>query len=306
MVAGLAGQRVAVTGAGGFIGTHVRSVFAAQGASLLLLGTAQDRGLPVRGGDSMWLPGVVAGDPDQLARALSTCSALVHLAWVRPPGGGTLRQLRSELEENVNATANLLRAAAAAGVSHVTFASTSQVYPVTGVNRETGPVQPQNPYAASKLMQEALVRAWAQETGNPSAVVRLATVYGPGEPARRAVPRWILAGLEGRPLQVDGDGSQTFSPVFAGDVAGTLGTVVARRADGIFNLAGEPATVLSVAGLVARLCGGRDIALGVSPGRQTACCDTSRAASLLAFRPTPLETGLAQEIAWLKGRTGQG
>src|SRR5436190_1746590 len=82
-------------------------------------------------------------------------------------------------------------AAAAGDVSFVAFASTAEVYPTSGLNREDGPLAPRSPYAVAKLVQEELVRAWAADTRRPAAVLRLTTVYGPGEAVRRAVPRFI-------------------------------------------------------------------------------------------------------------------
>ena len=112
-----------------------------------------------------------------------------------------------------------MEAAAAAGVPYLVFASTSEVYPTSGLNREDGPLAPQSPYAVAKLVQEQLVRGWAADAGRRAAVLRLTTVYGPGEPVRRAVPRFIAAALRGLPLPLDGDGAQVFAPVFVGDVA---------------------------------------------------------------------------------------
>jgi len=299
----LAGRRVAVTGAGGFIGTHLSSRLEAAGASLVLLGPPPRREAAAQVGNAAaWLPETVTGNRDRLAAALATCDAVVHLAYAPPPGTGGLAQLRWELEHNVSRTADLLEAAAAGDVSFVAFASTAEVYPTSGLNREDGPLAPRSPYAVAKLVQEELVRAWAADTRRPAAVLRLTTVYGPGEAVRRAVPRFITAALRGLPLPVDGDGTQLFAPVFVGDVAAAFQAALELRAEGIFNVGGEPRPVHEVADAVARLCGSPAPLAGrrTTERRPVPLCDTSRAASVLGVRQTALKVGLREEIRWLR------
>ena len=275
----------------------------ATGASLLLLGPPPRREVPVPvPGADAWLPDALSGGPDRLAEALSTCDALVHLGYVAPPPGGVLDRLGSELETNVAATAELMQAAAAGGVPYLVFASTSEVYPASGLNREDGPVAPQSPYAVAKLVQEQLVRGWAVDTGRRAAVLRLTTVYGPGEPVRRAVPRFIAAALRGLPLPLDGDGAQVFAPVFVGDVVAAFHAAVELRAGGIYNVGGEPRAVSEVADLVLRLCAADARLAGRrrTERRLVPLCDTSRAASVLGVRQTALQAGLTEEIEWLR------
>ena len=257
--------------------------------------------MPVPGVEA-WLPDALGGSRDRLAEALSTCDALVHLGYVPPAPGGAVDRLRSELETNVAATAELIEAAAAAGVPYLVFASTSEVYPTSGMNREDGPLAPQSPYAVAKLVQEQLVRGWAADTGRRAAVLRLTTVYGPGEPVRRAVPRFIAAALRGLPLPLDGDGAQVFAPVFVGDVAAAFQAAVELRAGGIYNVGGEPRAVGEVADLVLRLCGAdaRLAGRARTQRRLVPLCDTSRAAYVLGVRQTALEVGLTEEIGWLR------
>jgi UDP-glucose 4-epimerase len=299
----LAGRRVAVTGAGGFIGTHLGSRLMAAGASLLLLGPQPKREapVPVAGADA-WLPDSVGASPDRLAAALASCDALVHLGYVPPPCEGALARLRWELERNVSATADLLEAAAAGGVPFIAFASTSEVYPASQLNREDGPLAPRTPYAVAKLLQEHMVHGWVADTRRAAAVLRLTTVYGPGETVRRAVPRFITAALQGLPLPMDGDGAQLFAPVFVDDVTAAFQAAVELRAQGTYNVGGEPRTVHEVADMVLRLCGARADLGGCrkTDRRPVPLCETSRAASVLGIRQTALEVGLIEEIRWLR------
>jgi len=275
----------------------------AAGTPVLLFGRPPDRETPVPvPGPASWLPEGLEACGERLVAALSTCDALVHLAYVPPPDGGVMARLRSELERNVAATADLMDAAAAAGVPYVAFASTSGVYPTAELNTEDGPLAPRSPYAVAKLVQEDLVRGWATDTGHPAAVLRLTTVFGPGEPVRRAIPRFITTALQGLPIPIDGDGAQLFAPVFVGDVATAFEAAVELQAEGTYNVGGEPRPVHEVADLVVRLCG-KPAPAGEAPRaerRTVPLCDTSRAASVLGVHPTAIEAGLLEEIRWLR------
>jgi UDP-glucose 4-epimerase len=292
-----------VTGAGGFIGTHLTARLMTAGASLMLLGRPPRREVSVPLPDAAaWRPDVLGGGRDRLVSALAVCDALVHLGYVPPPAGGTLDRLRWEVERNVSVTADLLDAASDAGVTFVAFASTSEVYSASKVNREDAPLAPRTPYAAAKFLQEELVRGWAADTRRPAAVLRLTTVFGPGETVHRAVPRFITAALQGLPLPIEGDGGQLFAPVYVGDVAAAFQAAIELRADGTYNVGGEPRPVHEVAEQVARLCGAGAGLRGsqLTERRAVPLCDTSRATSVLGFRRTALEVGLTEEIGWLR------
>lgn len=279
----------------------------AAGADVVLLGPPCPRHARIRAllgrGAATWAGDALA-DPGKMSEALRGCDSLVHLAYRPPPDGGALATLRFELDRNVALTAALVDAAATAGVGSIAFASSAQVYGRGGLNREDDPVQPTSSYAAAKLIQEQLVRAWETETGRPAAVLRLTTVYGPGEPTRRAIPRFIDAVLNGRPPRVAGQGVHSFSPVYVDDVADAFGAAVGLNARGTFNVGGEPRMIREVAQLVIKLCG---ISLNVEEDhfaqvRQVPGCDVSVAVAVLGFRVTPLEYGLRKEIDWFRAR----
>lgn len=300
----LAERRVAITGATGFIGAHVTARLLTGGASVILLGPPLKPGVELPPGDVEWLPDALDAGRGRLAAALERCDALVHLRYVPPPTGGALDRLQAEMDANARATATLLGTAASAGVSFVVFTSTANVYPSSGVNGEDGPIAPTTAYAVTKVVEEELVRAWAADTGRPAAVVRLSTVYGPGEMGHRAIPRFIRAALLGQEIQLEGDGTQQFSPLFVGDAAGAIATAVELGAGGTFNLAGDPRTVGEVADAISRLCGlGSEVRRApAARARGAPLCDTARARAVLGLRQTPLPDGLREEIAWLRRR----
>jgi UDP-glucuronate 4-epimerase len=277
----------------------------AAGAEVLLLGppslrAATSRAL-VEQGEARWEGRALVQSRARLAALLRGAWALVHLGYRPPRQEGALPLLHAELTSNVLATARLLEAAADAGIAYVAFASSAQVYPPRERNREDDPVAPSTPYGWAKLLQEELVRSWSWDLGRPAAVFRLTTVYGPGEPPRRAIPRFVKAALEGRPLQVDGRGEHRFAPVFVGDVITAFVAALRAQAGGTYNIGGEPKTIREVAELVVALCGtGVPVEESGSPARHVPLCDVSRAEQALGLSWTALEAGLEEEVRWFR------
>jgi nucleoside-diphosphate-sugar epimerase len=297
--------RAALTGAGGFIGSHLAAELAAAGWQLVLLGPPalkrRETVALVESGLARWEPVALASAAGS-RRALARCDALCHLGYRAPRRRSALGRLGAELAGNVRPTARLLRAAAEVGVGYLVFTSTARVYPAAGLNREDGLLAPADAYALAKLWQEELVRGWSADTRRPAAVLRLTTVFGPGEPVRRAIPRFIRDALLGRPPRLEGDGSAPFAPVDVADVVAAIRTAMEGRARGVFNLGGSPLAVAEAARMVAELCG---LGPATAPQpllrqRPNPLCDTSRAAAELGFRPRPLREGLAREVAWFR------
>lgn len=277
----LEARRVAVTGAAGFIGSHLAERLAGSGAIVVRL---------------------AASDPE-LARAIEGCDALVHLAY-RPPSVGAGGRLDDQVEANVALTRRLLEAAADAGIAHVSFASSTSVYS-TGLSvAESAATRPATGYARLKLEQEAQVGSWSARTGRPVAILRLSTVYGPGEAAHRAIPAFFRSALAGAPPVVDGEGRGPFDPVYVADVADAFLLAVAARASGVFNIGtGVARSPLEVAGRVARVAGFRGpvVRNRHAVDRPRPICNVEKARRELGFEArTPITSGLATEARWLR------
>jgi len=148
---------VLVTGASGFIGGHIARRLAVDGRPVraLVRPTSDTRGLA-----GLELVTGDLAEPASLRRAADGCAAVVHCAAL-VSDWATVAEIRAA---NVVGTANVVAAARAAGVSRLVHVSTTDVH------------HPHNWYARTKLEAEALVR----DGGVPAAVVRPATVYGPG------------------------------------------------------------------------------------------------------------------------------
>lgn len=305
----LAGLRIAVTGGGGFIGEHVLRHLLAAGAEVELLGpTPLKRPMVsslVANKVVGYLPAALTADRADLAEALHDCDSLVHLHYARPPVKGFWSRVVDEVNANLLLTLRLLDAAELARVGQVCLASSVQVYtpPARGV-AEDGPVGwPVSPYGLVKIEQESFFRMWGQRAGRPASILRLSTVYGPGETVDRAIPNFIRAAQAGTQPVVSGLGAAVFDPVYVGDVAEAISLALANRACGTFNIGtGRGWSSREVAALVIRLCQADcDIAEDLAePDRGGPVCDVSRAESVLGFKAaTPLEVGLQHEIDWL-------
>jgi UDP-glucose 4-epimerase len=294
----LSGRRVAVTGGGGFIGSHLVDRLVEQGAVVRLLGPP--------GRTRPKVAALLEAGRIERADDGDGCQALVHLAY-RPPGAVTAATaLHTEVAHNYLDTVRLLDDARRWGVEHVVFTSSVSVYrPGRERIPETAPAgEGVAPYGAVKAMQEMRCRSWAEATGGLATILRLSSVYGPGEPLRRAIPNFLHAAQEGRPPVVAGTGRGRFDPIFVDDVVDAFIAALRRRRCRTYNIGcGVPRTTGEVAELVLRLAG-----LEIDPVYETGrddgdrpLPDVERAAADLGFRAvTPLETGLLIERGWLR------
>ncbi len=279
-------MRVVVTGAAGFIGGHVARALAEAGHEV--------RGVDRRGDPPLDL---ARDDLTELAEA----DVVVHLAG-RPGVRSSFGALAEVERDNVTATRRLL-AACAPGRPRIVLASSSSVYgsATAGPQRESDPLRPASPYARSKAEAERL----ALRSGLPVTVLRYFSVYGPGQRPDMAFHRFVEAALDGRPLPVFGDGRQARAFTYVGDAAqATVRAVTVDLPSGtVLNIGHERAVPVNAAiALLGELLGvePRLAHRPPAPGDATrTCADPAKAAALLGWRATtPLEDGLAAQIAW--------
>lgn len=287
--AGLGGRRIAITGGEGLIGGRLVQHLLAAGAGVELLG-----------------PTALIAGSSALHESLLRCDSLVHLEYRSPAGPGFWADLAGEIAANLLPTVRLLEAADRARIRFVCFASSVSVYPNSlRWASEDGPVdRTGTPDAFVKLEQESCVRKWARLTGCPASILRLATVYGPGEWVPRAIPNFIRSVLAGKPPVVEGRGSRPFDLIFVADVVRAFRLALEHRHDTTFNIGtGFGRSSREVAALIIRLCEARlEIVENLSvPERASPIGIVSRAASELGFKATTLlEAGLAEEIRWFR------
>ncbi|TDD95478.1 NAD-dependent epimerase/dehydratase family protein [Actinomadura rubrisoli] len=305
-----------VTGAAGFIGSHVTDALSAAGHEVLAV-DAPGRSLAPEAARRMWArvasrPGVTAVEADLALDDLDPLAAadvVVHLAG-RPSVRSSWGAGRAVAErDNVLATGRLLAACAGRPARlrpRVVVASSSSVYGSAGrrPNREDDPPHPASPYAASKVEVERLA-ALAARDGTRTVLLRYFSVYGPRQRPDMAFHRFVEAALDGRPLPVFGDGRRSRSFTHVRDVvAATLAAAAADLPPGIPVNVGhpEPVAVRSAIGLLTGVLGVRPQIQREAPVAGDAArtwADPGRAARLLGWTAgIGLAEGLADQIAW--------
>ncbi|HET8624726.1 MAG TPA: NAD-dependent epimerase/dehydratase family protein, partial [Gemmatimonadales bacterium] len=210
--------RVLVTGAAGFIGSHLVEGLVARGDDVIGIDNfdpfydraMKETNLRDAGADRFRFHETDILDCDRVAGLLTPDTVVVHLAakaGVRPSIADPAGYARA----NVEGTAAVLEAARRAGVARIVFGSSSSVYGDTtpAPFREDAPaVDPVSPYAATKRAGELLVRSAASLNGFKAVSLRFFTVYGPRQRPDLAIHAFARRMADGRPLILFGDGTQ--------------------------------------------------------------------------------------------------
>jgi dTDP-glucose 4,6-dehydratase len=310
------GQPVLVTGAGGFIGSHLVEMLVSAGARVRAFVRYNSRGDPgllallpaqvserveIIPGDLCDLPAVLAAS--QEAATIFHLGALISIpySYVHPA---------EVVQTNVLGTMNVLLAARQNGVKRVVHTSTSEVY---GTARhvpmdESHPLQGQSPYSASKIGADKLAESFYCAYGLPVVTVRPFNTYGPRQSTRAVIPTIItqaltqdvifLGNLEAaRDLTYVGDTARGF--LLAGEIAGIEGEV--------FNLGtGQEIQIGALAHSIIDLVG-RPVSIQVDPSRlrpeksevQRLLSNNQHAQARLGWSPqVNLLQGLRQTIEW--------
>ncbi|MBD3257396.1 SDR family NAD(P)-dependent oxidoreductase [candidate division GN15 bacterium] len=229
------GKRILVTGAGGFIGSHLVEKLVNSGAQVR--GLVHYNSLGRRG----WLDyspatvmvDVVSGDitdRDSVSAAMKDIDVVFHLAaLIAIPY--SYHAPESYVKTNVLGTLNVLQEALRHGVERVVHTSTSEVYGSARLTpiSESHPLQAQSPYAASKIGADQMVAAMHRSTNLPVVVVRPFNTYGPRQSARAVIPSVIVQCLAGAESIKLGNLDPTRDLVYVQDTVG--GLIAAARSD---------------------------------------------------------------------------
>ncbi len=311
---GWGGRPVLVTGADGFIGSHLVDALLMAGAEVRALvhynPFARWGWLQGRGGDVEIVAGDVR-DGERVASAVRGVDVVFHLAaLIGIPY--SYQAPESYLQTNVVGTYNVLNASRQAGVARMIQTSTSEVY---GTARrvpidEAHPLQPQSPYSASKIGGDMLALSFHHSFGLPVAVVRPFNTYGPRQSARAIIPTVLGQLYSGsREIRV-GATSPTRDFNYVEDtVRGFMAVATCDRAVGEVVNVGS-GTEISIGDLVDRMIqiSGQqahvvsDESRVRPPGSEVErlLCDNRRAREWAGWAPTvTLEEGLLRTAEWV-------
>lgn len=318
------GRKVLVTGAAGFLGSHLCALLREHGREVWALDNFDDHYDPalkhrnlagLRSDPKLHLVEGDIRDSVLLDGLMSTYEfdAVVHLAAL--PGVRTSLEAPDRcLDVNVAGTSTLLEAMHRHGVRSLAFASSSSVYGDGNgePSRETEAAdRPISPYAASKRAGELLCHAFHVNYDLSVHCLRIFTAYGPRQRPEMAIHKFARLMLEGRPIPVFGDGSTERDYTYVGDVVEgfrlSLERLVAREDQleyEILNLGrGETTRLDELVTAIGRVLGVEPMVerLPEQPGDATVTlASVERAREVLGWEPgTGLEDGLSTFVAWL-------
>ncbi|HEX9775523.1 MAG TPA: UDP-glucuronic acid decarboxylase family protein [Actinomycetota bacterium] len=308
-------MRVVVTGGAGFIGSHLSARLLDEGHDVVCL----DNFLTGRRANVERLSGsprFTAFDRDVSSPVFvdGEVDAVLHFASPASPVD-YLRYPIQTLKVGAVGTWHTLGLARAKRARYL-LASTSEVYGDPKVNPQpetywghVNPIGPRGVYDEAKRYAEAMTMAYHRSHGMDTRIVRIFNTYGPGMRADdgRAIPEFVTCALDGKPLVVHGDGTQTRSVCYVDDLVD--GIVRLMMLDGPVsdpvNL-GNPTemTVLRLAEIIRELCGSdSEIAFGPRPedDPNVRCPDIARARALLGWEPAVApDVGLARTVEWFR------
>lgn len=314
----LSGRPVLVTGAGGFIGGHLVEMLVAAGASVTALVRYNSRN---ERGTLDWIARDVASeveavpgelrDIESVSRAVVGAEIVLHLgaqiaipySYVNP---------RDFFEVNVLGSLNVAQACLAAGVQRVVHTSTSEVYgsaqqvPIT----ETHPLEPQSPYAASKLAADKLMDSWQRSFDLPVVVLRPFNTYGPRQSARAIIPTIISQALAGDTLRLGSLHPRRDLTFVRDTAAGILAAATVPDAVGqtIQLGTGEAVSVRQLVEMVGDVMG-KELHPVLDEARvrpansevELLLSEPARARDMLGWEPRmALRDGLAETIDWVE------
>jgi UDP-glucuronate 4-epimerase len=318
--------RVLVTGAAGFIGSHLVEALVRRGDEVIGIDNfdpfyareTKERNLAV----AVALPGFTFHeldllDTDTLRSHLTRDTVIIHLAakaGVRPSLADPVGYARA----NVTGTASVAEAARQAGVTRILFGSSSSVYgdsTPAPFREDAVAIEPVSPYAATKRAGELLLRSVAPIYGFRVASLRFFTVYGPRQRPDLAIHSFTRKMVAGETITLFGDGTQARDYTYCDDiVAGVIAALewTGRAPVGVedFNLGGNRSvTTGDMVDEISR-------ALGITPtiewapmqpgDVQRTAADLSKSGAVLGYAPrTPFPEGIRRFVAWFRETHGR-
>jgi nucleoside-diphosphate-sugar epimerase/lipopolysaccharide/colanic/teichoic acid biosynthesis glycosyltransferase len=309
----LQGKRVLVTGAGGFVGSKLTARLLESGAEVLAV---MDENTPVSrlesltGNPKLHLIRCSINDFGDISRKRQNWGEIDYIAhlWLYVTHQDEFgKQCIEDIKMNLLPTMNLTHALGKT-VNGICFASSVSVYgnPAHLPLKESDPAAPITSYGATKLAIENCLSAYGRANNVPVAILRYATVYGPGELKHRAIPHFIRNIAGGQPPVIYGDGSEVRDYIYIDDVVRATTMAIAARQNGVFNIgSGRGHTTLEIAQKILKLYSVEMNPTFISGNgrKMNIICDISAAEESLNYYPqTSLEDGLAQEAKWYKNR----
>jgi nucleoside-diphosphate-sugar epimerase len=308
-------MKALVTGAAGFIGSHLSEYLVNAGHTVTGIDVFTDyyprqfkehNVAALRRNERFTLLETALADVDW-PRVLDEVTWIFHLAaqaGVRKSWGADFHVYTVN---NVEGTQLLLEACKGRPIERLVYASSSSVYgdDVPLPMREDARPQPVSPYGVTKLSAEQLCHLYFVNYRVPAVSMRYFTVYGPRQRPDMGFHRFLRAAVRNEPVTVFGDGRQTRDFTFVSDAVGaTVAASTRGTPGGVYNIGGgSRVELLDVFELIGRITG-RPLRLNMiepqAGDMRDTYADTARARADLAFAPAvTLEQGLRAQFQWM-------
>jgi predicted glycosyltransferase/nucleoside-diphosphate-sugar epimerase len=307
--------RAVVTGAAGFIGSHLAQALLSRGHRVIGIDSFTPYYPPATKranvATAIQDPAfeLLVGDLNELNldEILEPADMVFHLAAQPGVAGSWDSAFPDYSRNNIEATQRLLASAHRRRVARVIYASSSSVYGDARLPMaESGPLRPVSPYGVTKLTAEQLVALYRKKLGLSVVPLRLFNVYGPRQRPDMAFHRFIAAIAAGKPITVYGDGRQRRDFTYVADVVETVVEAATRARSGVpVNVGGGSCvSVRDAIAVLEKLLQRRAQieSCPVPPGdaRDTQA-DTRRLSALGLRTRVKVEEGLALQVAWQLG-----
>ena len=314
----LNGKKIAVTGAGGFIGSHLVEELVNKGAKVRAYVHYNSRGskgllelLPQGILDEVQVLSGDIQDPFSVKKLVAGCDIVFHLAaligipysYVSP---------QSYLATNVNGTLNVLEACKDNGVNRLIHTSTSETYGTalyTPID-ESHPLQAQSPYSASKISADKLVQSYFLSFNVPAVTIRPFNNFGPRQSARAIIPTIIIQALTQQEIKLGSlapirdyvyvkDAVKAF--VMAAVVEQAVGRIINIGTGKSFSIGNIVKIILSLMNIEKPIIREDTRIRPVKSEVMELICNNALAQSMLNWVPeTTFEEGLKQTCDWIK------
>ena len=306
-------MKILVTGAAGFIGSHLTEALLAEGHTVLAVDALLPNLYPVKRKRTNWdaLGGLECA-PERIlldlrepfpASVIEDCDYIFHLA-AMPGLSLSWENTKLYIDCNLLATSNLLKACNLKNLKKFFYISTSSVYGRSINGDESSNVSPISPYGVTKLAAEIMVAAYSDATGMPYSIFRPFSVYGPRQRDDMAFNIFIGKLVRNEEIYIFGDGSQSRTNTYVADlVNGLVSGIKHAKHQEIYNLSGiEQYSVLDVISLLSQILDKapklifQQERLGDQQETRTVL---TKAENDLGYSPrTTLKVGLARQIEW--------
>jgi UDP-glucose 4-epimerase len=303
-------RKVAVTGGAGFIGSNLANRLISEEFEVVIVDDLSTGLLSNIDQNNSTFHQISITDPKLLGVALKDCETIFHLA----ARGSVPRSLKNPVathEVNATGTLNILEVARATG-AHVIFSSSSSVYGrnIQLPKDESMWLGPMTPYAGSKLSAEGYVQAYASAYEVPTTLLRFFNVFGPRQRPDHeyaaVLPKWIWLAMQGKSIDVYGDGTASRDFTYVETVLDIAMTAMKEKitTEGAMNLAYGNRIFLNNT-IVMLKKHFPDLQVNYKENRLGDVKESQNAPSLLkslfpSVSPKPFEEALAETVAWLK------